>query len=457
MNSVPLADVLPWSDTHLTAGQTILICDSTETDGRFLLHTLASQFIKSHSTDTTTMTTAASAGGSSKILPTSSAKQQRNEQQQQHNKVLWVACGPLTEQLILSALKKIGCDLPISSSYPHDLKHAPKKQVQVINVMLELIELIQTRRDHESGNEEDRPMNTDDEECYEICLKRIYQRIRTSLLDDNRSTTSSTTTSSSSDDSNLSTPVSSSSNVLIILDNVSLLSTFFGPRLVHAFIQKIRALIQKNPACSPQSSSSSSSSSLALLCSHDIDQEQYITKASQEKKNTSVSGGTKSQYIGGGGRGILLDSKELSLLEQNALYELQHGGGGEDDNEAHGNIASCWERHLVELADGIVDVVPLASGFARDVHGRLIFTERAGSGLGWGVGGRGRKNEGQQQQQQQRLLQNKRMHAVKGGKKGSAALDFKPSERGTTFSATIVNYCCTDSGIRAIRLRAGTN
>merc|ERR1719330_1970662 len=108
MNSVPLADVLPWSDTPLTDRKTIMICDSTETDGRFLLHTLASQFIKSHPTSEKTHTDGTTA------IPTSN----------EHNKVIWVSCGPLTEQLILSGLKKIGCDLPLSSSLRHDLKKA---------------------------------------------------------------------------------------------------------------------------------------------------------------------------------------------------------------------------------------------------------------------------------------------------------------------------------------------
>jgi hypothetical protein len=71
---------------------------------------------------------------------------------------------------------------------------------------------------------------------------------------------------------------------------------------------------------------------------------------------------------------------------------------------------------LVELADGVIDVVPLASGFAKDVHGRLIFTSKWGAGLGW------KKND-------------------------------NSSTAKNNFSTTLVNFCCSDAGVRAIRLR----
>ena len=46
--------------------------------------------------------------------------------------------------------------------------------------------------------------------------------------------------------------------------------------------------------------------------------------------------------------------------------------GSKDDDECP------WERQLVEMADTVVDVVPLASGYSREVHGRLIFTSKVG-------------------------------------------------------------------------------
>jgi len=104
-------------------------------------------------------------------------------------------------------------------------------------------------------------------------------------------------------------------------------------------------------------------------------------------------------------------------------------GAGGDSCTTEAEAASTsvyWERGLVEIADGVIDVIPLQSGFSKEAHGRLVFTERMG-GRGWydhGGQGGGRSN---------RVYSTKRIPA-----------------------ARIVNYFCGDQGVKAIRLRAGT-
>lgn len=44
-----------------------------------------------------------------------------------------------------------------------------------------------------------------------------------------------------------------------------------------------------------------------------------------------------------------------------------------------------WERSLVELADSIVDVTLLSSGYSRDVHGRLTISRRAAEASNTGL------------------------------------------------------------------------
>ena len=44
-----------------------------------------------------------------------------------------------------------------------------------------------------------------------------------------------------------------------------------------------------------------------------------------------------------------------------------------------------WERSLVELADFIVDVTLLPSGYSRDVHGRLTISGRAAEASNTGL------------------------------------------------------------------------
>lgn len=313
MNSVPLADILPWGfENPPTGGRTVLICDSSETDGRFLLHTIASQCLSSKS----------------------SKKESFN--------IIWINCGMKTDGQIRAAMKKIGSDI-----------RSNEELVDIVPVIPHLSQ--------QHAGESDLLSDQD-------YLKKVYRQVKSKTL--------------------------TMSKYMIIIDNCSSLSTYFGATLTYTFVQKMRTLIRKQ--------SNEKDAGLVILASHDLDQEHYIHSTNQEQR--SVAGNKKLQYIGAGGRGMLHDSETMAGLELDAGYELDE---------------MVWERALVELADGIVDVVPLASGFAKDVHGRLVFTSRLGGGLGW-------KKED------------------------------KASQAKNNFSTTLVNYCCSDAGIRAIRLRVGS-
>jgi hypothetical protein len=263
-------------------------------------------------------------------------------------------------------------------------------------------------------------------------LKSIYQKVKKWLKEITDENENDDNDDNDDNDNNINSQSSSSNNKnpLIILDNASLLSTQFGPQLTHAFIQTIQNMISSvTTSCTSDNSSTVRTTKnrnkkgkgcFAILCSHDLDQEYYLNSTQQSNRNTNVTGAKIMQYIGGGGRGILCNAEEMAMLNQQALFELE-------------NSSFVWERSLIELSDGIIDVIPLSSGFARDVHGRLIFTERMGS-MGWkdvgmGVG----------------------IMTVSG--EGSRSQARKVTTSQSSFSTTTVNFCCHDSGVRAIRLR----
>ena len=105
---------------------------------------------------------------------------------------------------------------------------------------------------------------------------------------------------------------------LILVEDVSALATLVGERLAYAFICQIKALQQKHAF------------SLVVSCSGDGPDEE-------------------SSWVGAGGR-------------------TNHG-------QSQDNYLS-WESSLTELADWVVDVVPLATGMSRNVHGRMIITPK---------------------------------------------------------------------------------
>jgi hypothetical protein len=70
-----------------------------------------------------------------------------------------------------------------------------------------------------------------------------------------------------------------------------------------------------------------------------------------------------------------------------------------------------WEDSLVDLADGVIDAVPLTSGYSREAHGRITWTDIPG-GQGW-----------------------------------------HDSLQKSTSSSGVVNYCITDAGVHAVRIQ----
>jgi hypothetical protein len=347
--------------------------------------------------------------------------------------VLWLGCCANTHEQICAAMKKIGCDVapPPShrtkaSAFPMamagagggnamdmDIKESSNKpsRFQIINIMTDMEQTMMN--DTETSDEEPPTAKYSHEEFYESFLKNIYKQIKEWKK-------------SHMGSMNRANPKS----CLVLLDNVSQLANFFGPRLVYSFILQVRSLLQQEQPIDG-SSTTTNPFSLIVSCSHDMDQEYYLAATNQEQSNQSVTGAKQAQYIGAGGRGVLLSSPaELALLEQRANYELLGG----DSRGGESMDVPVWERALVELADGIIDVTPLPSGFARDVMGRLVFTERKG-GLGW-KGGKDhedkiRRNNG----------------SLHGGSGGGSIGNVK-------FSSQIVNYSCWEGGVKAIRLRA---
>jgi hypothetical protein len=270
--SVPLMDALPWS---LSDGNSCwLVCDSVETDGRFLLHSLVTRTLK-----------------------------------QQQEKVYWLACGPWTCQLIAAALKKMGCDA--AALYLRDSASSP---LNVQSVTVDMSTKL------EENDEFDAKMYI--KELYRSISKWIHQN--------------------------------ASRNALIVMDDVSALAALVGERLTFCLLQSVRALQTSN------------SFNFVMKCSQDYD----MDLIQQEDTSRVCPGGSLNvDWVGAGG------------------------------GTSHAILHVPWERSLVELADTIVNVEPLASGYSREAHGRLVVVDSS------------------------------------------------------SLTPIILNYCCQDSSVSAVRLR----
>ena len=365
-NAVPLPDALPWADA-LPPNRTVLINDSVGTDGRFLLHTLASQTLRGVSG--VGATAAASA-------PASSSE----------GRVLWLGCTPASVKQIASALKKIGCDASLtmaaaigsSGSGSGNISSAKSRRLEIVPIMLEAATDILSSNEEEEKNEALTSLTSG-------YLKKLYRRIKSWLNE-----------SSSPQQPNL-----------IVVDDATGLATIFGPRDVEFFLRQVRSLSLRQGCAS-----------MAILCSTDADQDRHLTAAARKGGGVAVNvaggGSAKSTWIGAGSDGMAVEQEYQQIVV--------------------GGAAGAWERNLVELADGIVDVMPLQSGFSLEAHGRLVFTERK-SGRGW-----------------------RDAASAGGGRHNTTTARPTSSAAGApAFLTTVVNYCCEDSSIKAFRLRSSVS
>jgi hypothetical protein len=251
-----LIDCLPWNPA---AHRRILVSDSIQTDGRFLLHTLASQVLGSNN---------------------------------DNGRILWVSGAPLTSKHIASALKKLGCEAATS--------YLRNKNTESLIIKPLAVDMANKFLDDQSAA------------TPESVIRETYQEVISWL-------------------SNLRKEVHQGPRWLI-LDELSSLS--LDERVLYSFVSSIAF-----------QSANNNDFGVLMRVSYDHDQD-FLHKTAEGGTNSSVG------WLGSGG----------------------------DRRETEERIP--WERSLEELVDGVVHVVPLFSGFsARDAHGRLTFSERAG-GLG---------------------------------------------------------------------------
>jgi len=147
---------------------------------------------------------------------------------------------------------------------------------------------------------------------------------------------------------------------LIVLDDVSGLASLVGERLTYCFLLSLRALVKRTKSCT-----------LLIRSSHDYDMD--ILKE-QDTSSVRAGGSRNVDWVGAGGA-------------------------------SDAPIYIPWERSLPELADTIVNVEPLASGYSREAHGRLVFVSQP---------------------------------------QGDVSSSLTP---------IVMNYCCQDTSVSAIRLR----
>lgn len=357
-NTIPLREVIPWSPND---PRNILVCDSIETDGSFVLSTMAAQLF------------------SSTVSPQLSSSRIQGEGQDQQQasmpRALWLSGNASTEKQVALTLKKLGCDAGVSylRKNNNDMKNTSNSHngLTIRSLASEISDLI-LKGNNPDGKDGISPFNN------EKYLQAVYRDVKTWV---NR--------------------MDETSASWIILDDITAVAAILGDTLVYCFVENLISLVNRpdKPAARQ--------CGLIVRCSGDLDQILYRIEGNESNDH--------SGWFGAGG----LSHKQAT---HDTLYRT----------------FVPWERAIEESVDAIIDVLPLLSGFSREAHGRLIFSETP-NGRGW------RNQHGR----------NNRILAPSL----SAGVTSKASSRTNTtnspnWNKLIFNYRMQDNGARAIRLRA---
>ena len=357
-NTIPLQEVIPWSPND---PRNILVCDSIETDGSFVLSTMTSQLFSSTV--------------SPQLLSSRIQKKGQDQQQASMPRALWLSGNASTEKQVALTLKKLGCDAGASylrkNNNDMEITNNSHNGLMIRSLASEVSDLI-LEGNNPDGKDDKSPFNN------EKYLQTVYRDVKTwvNRMDEN-------------------------SMSWIILDDITALAAILGDTSVYCFVESLISLVNRpdKPAARQ--------CGLIVRCSGDLDQILYRIEGNESNDH--------SGWFGAGG----LSHKQAT---HDTLYRT----------------FVPWERAIEESVDAIIDVLPLLSGFSREAHGRLIFSETP-NGRGW-------------RNQQNR---NNRISTTSL----STGLTSKASSRTNTthspnWNKLIFNYRTQDNGARAIRLRA---
>jgi hypothetical protein len=258
---------------------TILVTDTIEADGRFILCHLA-----------------AVAAQMQQQLPTKSSSTAGGGPSSSSSRVLWFACGGgggTDTSTVRAAIRRLGSAAGSAETV----------SVQSVPAMIldEQILMGQDRNDDDVDHDEDAISDKRLQPLWEQLLSMIQDwRQQVTVSDD-------------------------SLYPLVIIDDMSTLAVLMGEREAYLLAYWARDL--------------------------SLEVDFHLVIRSLGTDGTSFQ--TPIAYFGAGGK-------------QDTYTTVD-----DDDDEAY-----CWEAGLVELADQIIDVRPLASGYSREAQGRFFITDK---------------------------------------------------------------------------------
>ena len=248
---------------------------------------------------------------------------------------------------------------------------------------------------------------------------------------------------------------------LVIIDNATALGALFGDQLSSAFLSSVRSLMTKYTKKVVSSMSNDSVAAAAASTNHVTTTNLLAIRASSPddgglyQLDGSDSGTMKGEKLRSEYARLLRPWLGFGsgLMHNNIMtHESSSSNGNGDDDGAGLDIVQMEEQSnylslnpaqsmpsilyksgLYEVADGIVDVSPLESGYARDVLGRLSFVTTWNGRGWWGVGS---------------------LASSSSSVSGSDTTRKKIEDSSGGYVSLCVNYRCDDSGVRVMRLRS---
>lgn len=250
-NTIPLQEIIPWSPND---PRNILVCDSIETDGSFVLSTMTAQLFS---------TTLSPQLSSTRIRAKGSGRQQTTMP-----RALWLSGNASTEKQVAMALKKLGCDAGASylRKSINDATNVPHGQsgLTIRSLSSEFSDLI--LKCNIEDDEDDNPIFNN-----EKYLQSLYSDVKTWI----------THTDDAMDDEEQNVQANTS---WVILDDVTALAAILGETLVYCFVESLLSIVNR------QNKSFSRQCGFIVRCSGDLDQILYRTEVNERNDHSGWFG-----------------------------------------------------------------------------------------------------------------------------------------------------------------------